>query len=286
LGHVRRVWWTSELDDRSWTGSAVATAVTVALFVFAFFSMTRLQRFTDRSAAREQTTVLQFTTPPPVPRPRPVAPRREPRVPPTNAVAPDRSSPVVRAPFPIVETDTAASSPRGSPLFDPIPNPVQASGNSTLAAPVSPSRGLGASNAPTGFLRPTDPATIAARDSLEKGVVGVAVMGPWRQLTPSEIAASRGRAAPGLSPVGRAARLPGEKIYAPLMSGQSQVAIAGASIAILGGPSKKERRRADSLNADYLARLDRLQDLIQRRRDSLRADSLRRDSIARARIRP
>jgi len=52
------------------------------------------------------------------------------------------------------------------------------------------------------------------------------------------------------------------------------------------GPTRAERRRNEAINADNLARLERLQRMIITRRDSVRADSLRRDSLARRGARP
>jgi hypothetical protein len=52
------------------------------------------------------------------------------------------------------------------------------------------------------------------------------------------------------------------------------------------GPSKAQRKKNEALDADYQARLRRLQDSVlskqdRRLADSLRLDSLRRDSLAR-----
>jgi hypothetical protein len=66
-------------------------------------------------------------------------------------------------------------------------------------------------------------------------------------------------------------------------------AVGGSGLGSVGlplfskGPSAAQRRKNDSIDADYRARLGRLQELIKRRRDSLLADSLRRDSLARLR---
>ena len=49
------------------------------------------------------------------------------------------------------------------------------------------------------------------------------------------------------------------------------------------GPSAAQRRKNEAIEADYQARLRRLQDRILLRRDSIRADSLRRDSLAKRR---
>jgi hypothetical protein len=52
------------------------------------------------------------------------------------------------------------------------------------------------------------------------------------------------------------------------------------------GPSSAQRKKNDSLVADYQRRLRRLQDRYLKRdsirADSIRADSVRRDSVARA----
>ena len=99
-----------------------------------------------------------------------------------------------------------------------------------------------------------------------------------RKATAEEMDALRRQREPGLDPRGRAARLPGEPVYAPTMGGNVAVAIPVISFAL---PDGRNRTRDSAVHSDNMARLRRLQDLALWRRDSIRADSLRRDSVAR-----
>ena len=114
------------------------------------------------------------------------------------------------------------------------------------------------------------------------GILGAALS---RGLTPEERRDAESRLEPGLAPNARAARLPGEPVYAPLMSGGYAMGVGGVSIAV-GRTHEKEKAAAAKIDSEYRRRLAGFQLLIQRRRqDSVRADSLLRDSLRRL-IRP
>jgi hypothetical protein len=141
---------------------------------------------------------------------------------------------------------------------------------------------LGAPRARAGVASPSTVLTDLGRDSVATGVMFTSqAKANERGLTPDERAELRLHQAPGLSPTGRAARLPGEPMYAPMMNGGASIAYAPIAKAL-----PRDTRREDSLNAEFRARYERLQERILRRRDSLRTDSLRRDSLAKARIHP
>jgi hypothetical protein len=86
----------------------------------------------------------------------------------------------------------------------------------------------------------------------------------------------------------------GRDVHIPMGEGVGGVGAvggghAGSSISLplfSRGPSATERKRNDSIFADYRARLARLQERLRAHNDSLRADSLRRDSLARLAKRP
>jgi hypothetical protein len=86
----------------------------------------------------------------------------------------------------------------------------------------------------------------------------------------------------------------GRDIHVPMGEGKDGVGAVGGSggggtIALplfSRGPSAAERKRNDSIFADYRARLARLQERARIQQDALRADSLRRDSLARLAKRP
>jgi hypothetical protein len=125
----------------------------------------------------------------------------------------------------------------------------------------------------------------AARDSLAASVLKRVSPEEWKKpLTPQELADVRARREPGLAPNARAARLPGEKVYAPLMSGGYAVGIPIVGISVMG-KTAAERRRDSVLVAEYRARLDRLQEVLRQRRLVAHADSLLRDSLARDSLR-
>jgi hypothetical protein len=109
----------------------------------------------------------------------------------------------------------------------------------------------------------------------------------WHKpLTPTELADVRARREPGLAPNARAARLPGEKVYAPLMSGGYAVGIPAVSIPLPFGKSAAQRKAEAAIDSEYQARMARLQKVIAERREIARQDSLRKDSLRRVGQRP
>jgi len=139
----------------------------------------------------------------------------------------------------------------------------------------------GAPYAPAGVTTSSAPLTRAQMDSIQKALIAGISMEEWhRPLTPQELADVRSRREPGLDPHGRAARLPGEPVYAPLMNGGYAVGVPLISIPVFG--KSRAQRRADSIiDADYLARLARLQERLAQQRAIAKADSSRRDSLFR-----
>ena len=104
---------------------------------------------------------------------------------------------------------------------------------------------------------------------------GVPFVAAERKANSAEREQLRQQREPGLSPTARAARLPGEPVYAPLMNGGYAVAVTGFSGPL--SPKDWERiRRNDSIHTDYQMRLQRLADRAKLRADSIRADSLSR----------
>jgi hypothetical protein len=86
----------------------------------------------------------------------------------------------------------------------------------------------------------------------------------------------------------------GRDVHVPMGEGVGGVGAVGgggvgSSISLplfSRGPSAAQRKRNDSIFADYQARLARLQERLRAQKDSVRADSLRRDSLARLAKRP
>ena len=145
----------------------------------------------------------------------------------------------------------------------------------------------GAPYAPAGVTMPTVPLTPAQMDSVQKALIARISADEWhRPLTPTELADVRARREPGLDPHGRAARLPGEPKYAPLMNGGYAVAIPLVSIPLPFGKSRAQRKADSIITADALARLARLQERLKHQREVAKADSLRRDSLMRVSRRP
>jgi hypothetical protein len=128
--------------------------------------------------------------------------------------------------------------------------------------------------------------TPAQQDSLAKRMLMGVSWEEWHKpLNPDEVRDVRARREPGLAPNARAARLPGEPVYAPLMSGGYAVGYTGISIPL--GPSReKERKQAASIDSEYQARLARLQERVKQQRAIARTDSTLRDSLRRLARRP
>jgi len=171
-----------------------------------------------------------------------------------------------------------------SPVATPTPGAARDSGG---AARSSASSMRGAPYAPAGVTTPSVPLTPAQMDSVQKALIARISADEWhRPLTPTELADVRARREPGLDPHGRAARLPGEPKYVPLMNGGYAVAIPLVSIPLPFGKSRAQRKADSIITADALARLARLQERLKQQREIAKADSLRRDSLMRVSRRP
>lgn len=278
---VGRSWW-ERTGSPSWTGGAVALATTAALFIAAIVAMTTVRTAGfENSRRRDQTAVvrLTFPTPPakPVPRARRVEPPAKPTVPPP---------PIMPAIPPIVTPEPRAHGPpaRREPVIDTSAAATTATPQNTSSlrppAPRGPGGGAGAAGAgmaPAGVTTHTGVLSSAARDSIAARKLAGIPAGAWtRPLSKEELAEVRAQREPGLSPTARAARLPGEPVYAPLMNGGYTVAITAKSFSL-----RRDRTKEIAIDNDNQLRLRRLQDRLLLRQDSIRADSLRRDSIAR-----
>lgn len=145
----------------------------------------------------------------------------------------------------------------------------------------------GAPYAPAGVTAASRNLTVAQKDSIAKAMIAGVSAEEWHKpLTPTELADVRARREPGLAPTGRAARLPGEPVYAPLMNGGYAVAVPLVSIPLPFGKSRAQRKADSIIDADYQARLARLQERLTKKREIAKADSLRRDSLVRVGRRP
>jgi hypothetical protein len=247
------------------------------MFVVAFVAMTTMRslRF---SAQRQRDSLTVIHLAPVAPKVEP--PRARPRTPtpsPSTPRPPDRPE---RSP------DSAAATPTARQPTAPAP-PTRGDSGGRGAPSNAGSRGRSDSPFGTaGVVAPRAPLTPAARESLEARIAR-GWMGPeWHApLTAQELADVRQRREPGLAPTARAARLPGEPVYVPLMSGGYAVAVTGISIP-LGRSDAKKRKVEAALDSEYGARLARLQMRARQRRDSVVADSLRRDSLRRVAKKP
>jgi hypothetical protein len=281
--------WPHERGSSSWSSRIVATVVTLGAFVTAFVAMATVRglRLTQRS--HDAVAVVRLTPPNErIETPKPPTP--------TRVRAPSRAAP--RAVSPVMParkstTDSVTGAPPGTPpVASPVTSPVAAptpgaSRDSGGAARSAASSMRGAPYAPAGVTTPSAPLTPAQMDSVQKALIAGISMEEWhRPLTPTELADVRARREPGLDPHGRAARLPGEPKYVPLMNGGYAVAIPLVSIPLPFGKSRAQRKADSIITADGLARLARLQERLKQQRELARADSLRRDSLMRVSRRP
>jgi hypothetical protein len=122
----------------------------------------------------------------------------------------------------------------------------------------------------------------ATKDSIREAMLKRIDPSVWHKpLTPSELAEVRAQREPGLDPHARAARLPGEPVYAPLMSGGYAVGTPVVSVPLPFGKSRAQRKADSIIDAEYQQRLKGFQKMIEERRAIAHADSLRRDSLLR-----
>lgn len=282
--------WPHERGASSWSSGLIATVVTLGVFVTAFIAMATVRglRLTEPHS-RDAVAVVHLTPP---------NERFEPPKPPTPARVrtPARPMPHVAPPVPPskASTDSVTGVPPGaptgappvvSPTTAPVTVPTTGAGRDSGGGARSPGASiLGAPYAP---IERRIPLTPAQRDSFQKGMLARISAEEWhRPLTPTELADLRARREPGLDPHGRAARLPGEPVYAPLMNGGYAVAAPLVSVPLPFGKSRAQRKADSIITADGLARLARLQDRVKHQREIAKADSLRRDSLIRVSRRP
>jgi len=279
-------WWGRRPGTAPLSTTTVALAGTVALFTAAFAAMTTVRRPPGPTIAPEKPTVVRLTPPPPQTDVRPI--RRPQPAPAPTAVPNQLPQPVTTAPPPptVVNPttpptqDTAAARGAAPPAVAPsitILPPFR-------EVPTFPSSADGAGPvgvaAPSAVTRRNTPLTPAQKDSIIAATVALV---PYealkRAIRVQQCAEVDRQPAPGLASRGRAARLPGEPVFAPTMGGNVAVGITMFTIAV--GP-QRDRKRDAAIDTDNQFRLRRLQDRLMLRRDSMRADSLRRDSLARA----
>jgi hypothetical protein len=291
----------SRATERRWPSLIVSLAVSVGLFIAAFASMTSLPRWVrrDQRAVPELPVLVQIPTLPA--RRTPVAPKTirapnraanppdRPHVPPNERVAPVAASPV----------DTGLASPAESTAT--ARDTTGARSSSTGRGPVPSTNAVGtvkgAPIAPAGVTYDHRAAnTPEVRDSIAHGVMdNIAELARTRAPTGRELAdlETRGRNAISLrqrtSTAGNSRDLvilQGSGLDGVgAVTGRANVVTAGLPL-FSSGPSSAQRKKNDSLVADYQRRLRRLQDRYLKRdsirADSIRADSVRRDSVARA----
>jgi hypothetical protein len=282
---MRRL-WAERTPAFSWGGGAVSLAATAASFLVAFVAMTTVRAtFRVPATSQVQRASIVFLEPPRTPtppQPRQVLRNRRPVVdasPTPERVEAPSASADTRTPIDTAPRDSAKASPArviALPLIPIVPLRPLAEGASD-----SGGRGGRSSLGPAGVIAHESSISAAARDSIASSVMlGIPKLARERKATPDEVDRLRRQRDPGLAATGRAARLPGEAVYAPTMGGNVSVAVPILSFSV--GRSHRDRARDSAIHADNMARLRRLQDLAIWRRDSIRLDSLRRDSLARA----
>jgi hypothetical protein len=281
--------------ESRWKSFALSIALTLALFVAAVTSMRRVplwmsSKFTDR----EVPVTVRFQSPPPVSvrRPPPQLRRAPPPTSTPSTVAPPGT------PLPVAPAVT----PQVGPKLAAPPTTIDtaaagAKPPSALPKNDAPAVRLGAPVAPAGVSRIiTTPYLQAQRNATADSVRAAAFAAQWNGITSDAVRQMAGASQSVAVATERRATTAGNGADVHVMHGDgiNGVGAVGGSGLSLGsgsiglpflskGPSAKQRRKNDSVDADNRARLARLQELIKHRRDSLLADSLRRDSLARLR---
>ena len=297
--------WLDRRDqERSWTSFVVSLSATIALFASAFAAMRSVGVFRVDRSETERPVVVQLT--PPVARPLPPPPVKRTRLTATGRREPIPASPIPEAANTITSAPPISSPPAQSRSADtasvarpssspapaipigiaPLPNPY-----STI--PMAPTRG-GAPVAPSGVtIGDKTPNTQRYRDSVINSRLGNADMSAWmkHEATGRERAEMEQSKRTAAVVATRSTTAGSRDVHIPQgegRGGEGAVGGAGSATSIAlplfsSGPSAAQRKKNEKIDADYQARLRRLQDLILARHDSARADSLRRDSLARAR---
>jgi hypothetical protein len=280
-----------------WPSVVVSLAITAASFASAFVAMRSLPDWTSeaRSTNIEAPVVLRFPTPvdqAPAVKPPPIEKRD---------VRSNRADPAT-----IPSSVAPAVAPLVAPLSTPLTMPssaaradssgVSAAAENSSGSPAriaAPARasGKGAPIAPAGIdLADRAANTPAVRDSILRERMS-AIPGLARTHAPSgaeraELEGSQLLASALRQRVSTA----GNSRDLVVLQGKGKDgvgAVGGPGIVSIdfplfsSGPSPAQRRKNETLDADYQLRLRRLQDRAYLERDSLRADSIRADSLRR-----
>ncbi len=270
---------------------AASTIITVLLFAGAFAAMRRVGRFTTPAdEAPERPVVVALAPPEPaVPPPRSTAPPPAAVAPPAPIAAPRGiPAPVTEPRAPPRDTAPVSSAPTTAPRtpatipigIAPIP--------STLADTAMGTRGGAPGNGAAVSVGDQTANTARFRDSIANARMRETARAWMRH-------EATGREKQEIETSQRAAAKVAERttssgnsrdLHIPEGKGINGVGAVGGGISVglplfSSGPSAEQRRRNDSLDAEYQLRLRRLQDRIIARRDSVRLDSLRRDSLSR-----
>jgi hypothetical protein len=304
-------WFDRRRPEKSWPSIVVSIGATAALFISAFVAMRSIRQWTGRaSETLEPPVVVRLTPPPPsIERPRRTEP---PATPATGAVrAPIAVPPVVAPPLaseppmtaapPTVARDTAPAGGKPGPQI-----PLGAVPRELGRTPLSGGGG-NVVGVPSGVtIGSRTPNTAAYRDSVLKlRLGGIPGLARDRQPTGQEKAALELSQRVARMVARRATTAGNPNVHVPMGEGVDGVGAVGGGLAKVqgggaaandvsvgssvslplfsSGPSAAQRRANAAIEADYQARLRRLEDRILLKRDSIRLDSLRRDSIARRR---
>jgi hypothetical protein len=302
--------WNDRGDGPSWPSLGVSIAITAAAFAVAFAAV--VPHWTgSRLIDTDPPTVVQLPPLPVATRPQPDVQRAPRLAPPARVAAP--IAPAVAAPTiplappvvaPITEQPTNRAAPRDSspgsrkgPVIPlgPVRAPIDVPGNTS--APLSH---LGAPVAPAGVtsIDPL-PNTPEVRDSIAAVRMNdIALLAKTHAPTGAELADLQARKL-GAERLARRATTAGDSRDVHVMTGEGRDGVGAVNggrtslnplhgsipfTLFSSGPTEAQRKVNEKLDAEYQARLRRLQDraLIVAdvaRRDSARADSLRRDSL-------
>lgn len=301
-------WFDRRRPENTWPSVVVSIAATAGLFASAFVAMQTVGRWSARSNERLAPPVVVTLTPPPTP---PIDRRRPVRAKPLSpeSRAPAATEPVPVAPPPIapaaplpapstahVDRDTGTARAQTAPVIPLGPVSISRDGPDTAMGV----RG-GAPNAQSGV---TIGSRTANTGSFRESIAGakmktIAEIAATRPPTGAELAELRESQRSALQVYRRSTTAGSAEVHVPQGEGMGGEGAVGGSGAMRGkglgvgsgfslpflskGPSAAQRKKNDSIDADYQRRLRRLQDRILLRRDSVRLDSLRRDSLARRR---
>jgi hypothetical protein len=307
-GH-RRTQFRSRAPEGRWPSLVVSLTMSVALFVAALASMTSLPRWIrrERNASPDLPVLVQI-------------PRTSPRTKPTTPKTPNVRRALKRSAGVPDRSQAPASEQVNPAVTAPVDPRVSSRPESTTTArdssgARSPSAASGTAPSPQGAVivkgAPIAPAgvnynrrvenTPAVRDSIARGAMeSFAEMARHHPATGGERdeLETRSRGANSLRQRGLTA---GNSRDLVILQGSGLDGVGavsgGPGVVSVGlplfsnGPSRAQRRKNDSLYAEYQLRLRRLQDRMYVKRDSIRADSMRadsvrRDSVARSRRAP